>query len=177
MNKEGVAAAFDLLMEAIEKAHQEITEQITEASQNKDYEKVQTLVENGKSLYAFRSRVVNLRKEWQAGIDKTWPRKTKRTGKSSIAPATKLRVSFPNGTTIQERHAADTFAQTIRTLGSTKSAIWNCRNPGAFPWSTPPRGTKSMDSDKWTDGMWKPIQAPKTRRRRSTKSPRPSAFP
>ena len=55
LNKDSLAAAFKQVMEELDKANQEITKQITQASTNADYEKVQVLVDRGKSLKDFQS--------------------------------------------------------------------------------------------------------------------------
>ena len=131
LNKNSVAAAFKLVMEELDKANQGITKQITEASMNADYEKVQVLVDRGKSLKAFQTRVDTLRQEWIDGIDipTGFPNRPqpKFIQKPAKATSTKLRVSFPDGKVIEETFAADTFAKAIQAMGINKVRHLNLR--------------------------------------------------
>lgn len=124
LNKASVAAAFKLVMEELGKANQEITKQITQSSMNEDYEKVQVLVDRGKSLKAFQTRVNALRQEWIDGIDipTGFPNKPqpKFIQKPAIASPTKLRVLFPDGERIERDFATDTFVETIQKIGIDK---------------------------------------------------------
>lgn len=124
LNKDSVAAAFKLVIEELDKANQEITKQITQASMNADYEKGQVLLDRGKNLKAFQTRVNDLRKEWIDGIDipASFPNKPqpKFIQKPAIAPPTKLRVLFPDGERIERDFATDTFVETIQKIGIDK---------------------------------------------------------
>ena len=128
MNTDGVAAAFELIVEEIEGVAQEIADLGGEAFKVKDYQKAQVLGESGKNLQSFRERVSKLLEDWQAGIDiDTRKRfssknheKSKEISAHSKSSKTKLKVTFPNGEIIEEYFAADTFALTIKTLGVDK---------------------------------------------------------
>ncbi len=124
LNKDSVAAAFKLVMEELDKANQEITKQITQASMNADYEKGQVLLDRGKNLKAFQTRVNALRQEWIDGIDiledppeDDPPPKIYRPPN---APQTKLRVTFPYGERIERNSARNTFVETIQKIGIDK---------------------------------------------------------
>ena len=121
LNKDSVAAAFKLVMEELDKSYQEITEQITQAYTNEDFEKGQVLGDRGKSLKAFQTRVNALRQEWIDGIDiptgfpnKPQPKFIHRRGN---ATQTKLRVTFPYGERIERNSARNTFVETIQKIG------------------------------------------------------------
>ena len=124
LNKDSVAAAFKLVMEELDKANQGIAKQIAEASMNADFEKVQVLVDRGKSLKAFQTRVNTLRQEWIDGIDilAGFPntQQPKFIQKPAVASPTKLRVTFPNGERIERDSATDTFVETIQKIGIDK---------------------------------------------------------
>ena len=113
LNKDSVDAAFKLVIEELDKSYQEITEQITQAYTNEDFEKGQDLLNRGKNLKAFQTRVNDLRQEW---IDPR-PEPIRRGGN---APPTKLKVTFPYGERIERDFAADTFVETIQKIGIDK---------------------------------------------------------
>lgn len=135
LNKDSVAAAFKLVMEELDKANQGIAKQIAEASMNADFEKVQVLVDRGKNLKAFQTRVDDLRKEWIDGIDipASFPNKPQpkfTPPRRASAPQTKLRVTFPNGERIERHIAADTFLETIQKIGIDKVRELRLRGNG-----------------------------------------------
>ena len=128
MNTDGVAAAFELIVEEIEAVASEIAEQGSKAFREKAYDVAQELSESGKSLQEFRTKVMELLEEWQSGIDVTTRQrftrsrpKPKRPGASVKAHAkgtrTRLRVTFADGHQIEEDYAADTFALALRRIG------------------------------------------------------------
>ena len=126
MNTDGVAAAFELIVEEIEGVAQEIADLGSEAFKSKDYEKAQVLGESGKNLQVFRERVSALLEDWQAGIDIDTRKRFTATSKlekkkeissHSKARKTALRVALSSGKIIEEHFAADTFALTIQFFG------------------------------------------------------------
>ena len=133
LNKDSVAAAFKLVMEELGKANQEITKQITQSSMNEDYEKVQVLVDCGKSLKAFQTRVNDLRQEWIDGnISASFSNEPppKFIHKPAKATPTKLRVLFPDGKVIEKDIATDTFVETIQKIGIDKVRELRLRGNG-----------------------------------------------
>lgn len=128
MNKDGVAAAFELIVEEIEAVASEIADQGGNAFREKAYDLAQELSEAGKSLQEFRTKVMDLLEEWQSGIDVATRQRftTARPSKKRVAgtakphtkgPKTRLHVTFPDGQHIEEYYAADTFALALRKLG------------------------------------------------------------
>jgi hypothetical protein len=133
MNKDGVVAAFELIVGEIEAVASEIAEQGSKAFKEKTYDVAQQLSESGKSLEAFRARVDALLQDWHSGIDVptrqrfTTPRFQIRTPKagsqprpartSERAPRTHLRVTLNDGTVFEEHQAADTFALVLSRIG------------------------------------------------------------
>jgi hypothetical protein len=128
MNKDGVAAAFELIVEEIEAVASEIADQGSNAFREKAYELAQQLSEGGKSLEEFRAKVMDLLEEWQSGIDVTTrqrfttsrPKQKRRRGyvkAHTKGPKTRLRVTCADGQHIEEYYAADTFALALRKLG------------------------------------------------------------
>ncbi|MCX5966941.1 MAG: hypothetical protein NTV57_04700 [Cyanobacteria bacterium] len=126
MNTDGVAAAFELIIEEIEAVADEIASLGGDAFKTRDYEKAQVLGESGKSLLSFRSKVSELLEDWQAGIDLDTRRrfspkpiedKISEPRTHSKTSKTTLRVILPSGEVINEYFAADTFALTIKALG------------------------------------------------------------
>ena len=126
MNKDGVAAAFELIIEEIESVADQIADQGSEAFRQKNYDTAQRLGESGKNLQAFSAKVENLLEDWHRGIDvatrqrfsSSQPQK-KRTPTSSQGKAQKtvLKVKIDDGTVIEEHYAADTFALALQRMG------------------------------------------------------------
>jgi hypothetical protein len=125
MKTDGVAAAFELIVEEIEAVASEITTQGTQAFRDKAYDIAQQLGESGKSLQSFRAKVTDLLEEWQSGIDVTTrqrfstprPKQTRARRTHTKGPRTRLRVTFDGGPTIEEYYAADTFALALKRMG------------------------------------------------------------
>lgn len=130
MKTDGVAAAFELIVEEIEAVASEIGTQGSKAFQDKAYDTAQQLGESGKSLQAFRTKVVDLLEEWQSGIDvKTRQRFSASRANRQPAhrshtkgPRTRLRVTFDDGTRLEEYFAADTFALALQRMGFDRVA-------------------------------------------------------
>jgi len=130
MKTDGVAAAFELIVEEIEAVASEIADQGSAAFRDKAYDVAQQLGESGKSLQSFHAKVAGLLEEWQSGIDvKTRQRFSKarpkpaRTAKAHTkGPRTRLRVAFADGTSIDEYYAADTFALVLQRIGFDRVA-------------------------------------------------------
>ena len=125
MNKDGVAAAFELIIEEIESVADQIADQGSEAFQQKNYNTAQRLGELGENLQAFLARVEKLLEDWQRGIDvatrqrflSSQPKKKTPTSSQGKARKTVLRVKFDDGTVIEEHYAADTFALALQRMG------------------------------------------------------------
>jgi hypothetical protein len=130
MKTDGVAAAFELIVEEIEAVASEIADQGSRAFRDKTYDTAQQLGESGKSLQSFRAKVVDLLEEWQSGIDVTTRQRFTRPRPKKIAtskthtkgPRTRLRVTFADGASIEEYYAADTFALALQKLGFDRVA-------------------------------------------------------
>lgn len=126
MKRDGVATAFELIIEEIEAVANDIADQGSKAFHNKDYDLAQQLGESGKNLKDFRAKVESLLEDWQSGIDVTTrqrfsvrqkARETKLNTSHSKASKTRLHVTFPDGAVIEEYYAADTFALALRHIG------------------------------------------------------------
>ena len=126
MNKDGVAAAFELIVEEIETVASEIADQGGKAFREKNYEVAVQLGESGNSLQSFRTKVVALLEEWQSGIDVTTrqrfsstprPKPSRLVKTHTKGPKTRIRVTFDDGQKIEEYYAADTFALALRRIG------------------------------------------------------------
>ncbi|MGD0651268.1 MAG: hypothetical protein ABSA97_09045 [Verrucomicrobiia bacterium] len=139
IDRDGVVAAFQLIIEEIESVAQNIADQGGDAFRRKDYEKAQILGESGKNLEAFRARVAALLDDWQAGIDidtrKRFLPTERRIKKDHVtahekAPKSTLRVTLPTGDIVEEYFAADTFALAIKALGIDKVRSLNITETG-----------------------------------------------
>jgi hypothetical protein len=126
MNRDGVATAFELIIEEIEAVAAGINGQGIKAFNNEAYDLAQQLGESGRNLQEFKAKVESLLEDWQSGIDVTTrqrfsahkkTRDAKKTTSHSKASKTRLHVTFSDGTKIEEYYAADTFALALRHLG------------------------------------------------------------
>lgn len=125
MKTDGVAAAFELIVEEIEAVASEIATQGSQAFREQTYDVAQQLGESGKSLQSFRAKVADLLEEWQSGIDvKTRqrfstprPKQVRATKTHTKGPRTRLRVTCDGGPPIEEYYAADTFALALQRMG------------------------------------------------------------
>lgn len=139
-NKDGVAVAFELIIEEIEAVAAKIADQGSKAFRDKAYDLAQQLGESGKNLQDFRDKVESLLEDWQSRIDiSTRQRFSERQKIAKAKPIathrkaskTRLRVVFTDGKSIEEYYAADTFALAlyhiglarVESLGLTKSGI------------------------------------------------------
>jgi hypothetical protein len=139
MNRDGVATAFELIIEEIEAVATDIANQGSKAFRDKAYDVAQQLGESGKNLQEFQNRVESLLEDWQSGIDVATRQRFSERQKArkkpiathGKAPKTRLRVTFADGKTIEEYYAADTFAlalqhfglSRVESLGLTESGI------------------------------------------------------
>jgi hypothetical protein len=116
-----------------------LADQGAKAFKDRAYDLAQRLVESGKGLEEFRARVDLLLEDWQSGIDVPTrqrfssprlqelirlpaqsPRASAPQRSSEAnerAPRTRLRVTFNDGTVIEEHQAADTLAIVLSRLG------------------------------------------------------------
>ena len=126
MNKDGVSAAFELIIEEINAVAADIAVQGSKAFHDQAYDAAQQLGNSGKSLQAFRKRVEELLEGWQGGIDINTRQRfavvkpklePKTISSHTKAPKTRIKVKFPDGTLIEEYYAADTFALALRKFG------------------------------------------------------------
>jgi hypothetical protein len=129
VNGDGVAIAFELIIEEIEAVATDIAEQGGKAFRDKAYDLAQQLGESGKSLQNFRAKVEALLEDWQSGIDiatrqrfnaRQNLRKPKTIPNHNKASKTRLGVKFSDGTNIEEYYAADTFALALKHMGLAK---------------------------------------------------------
>jgi len=123
MNKDGIAIAFELISEELERIADEIADQGSLAFKERRYDDAQRLSGTGKNLLSFVEKVKNLLEEWQAGFDVNVRRKisiNKIRKPQTKSQKTRLRVKFNNGKAIEEYFAADTFSFTIKEIGLSK---------------------------------------------------------
>jgi hypothetical protein len=124
-NRDGVATAFELIIEEIEAVAADIADQGSKAFHDKAYDLAQQLGESGENLQDFRAKVESLLEDWQSGIDVSTRQrfserqkvgKAKPLSRHSKASKTRLRVTFADGKSIEEYYAADTFALALRHM-------------------------------------------------------------
>lgn len=125
MSSDGVATAFDIILEEIDSVVSEVNSEGAAFLRNNDYAKARTAIESGEKLAAFRLQLEQLKGRWTSGLDEPTrqrihvePAAVART--ISFAPKaskTVLVVKFKDGTVIFESKAAETFAKAVQKLG------------------------------------------------------------
>jgi hypothetical protein len=120
MNQDGVAEAFDLILDEITIVENELIGEGAAAMKEKRFEMARTVIEGGERLQAFRAKLEDLKREW-AKIDLKTRRRVQVSPTSAKAgkkaSRTRLRVTLHTGKVIQQATAAETFADVIAALG------------------------------------------------------------
>lgn len=121
MADDGVGAALDLVSEEIAAAEAQLEAENQIAFKQKRFDDAHALVESGKRLLEFRTKLDELRKEWRSGIDAKTRDRIKvepyHLAPHSKGPKTGIRVTLGDGQVIQRTTAADTFADALEALG------------------------------------------------------------
>lgn len=122
MNKDGVSAAFALILEEISAVESQLTAEGASAFRDSKYDTARKLSDAGKRLVEFRTKLANLQREWQSEVDikvrervRVDPAYT--VTQHSKNKSTRLRVTLPSGLVFQRPTAASTFADVIEELG------------------------------------------------------------
>ncbi|MBA4179353.1 MAG: hypothetical protein C0506_02085 [Anaerolinea sp.] len=122
MNQDGVSVALELMFDEISAVHRQMTDEMTQAFAADRHDEAGRILESAKRLFAFRSQLQQLRKDWESGIDVETRERVRVASARSITASpkgrkTKLRVITPSGRTIFRSFAADTFADVVEDLG------------------------------------------------------------
>lgn len=121
MADDGVGTALDLVSEEIAAVEAQLEAENQVAFKQKRFEDTHALVESGKRLLAFRTKLDDLRKEWRSGIDAKTRDRVKvepyHLAPHSKGPKTGIRVTLSTGQVVQRATAADTFADILEALG------------------------------------------------------------
>jgi hypothetical protein len=121
MDHDGVAEAFDLILDEITIVENQLSGEGATAIKEKRFQEAKTVIEAGERLLAFRSKLEGLKREWGT-IDLKTRRRIKVVpgyggAPGSKAPRTRLRVSLSNGKVVDRRTGADTFADVVEWFG------------------------------------------------------------
>lgn len=140
MEKDGVDEAFELIIAEIDSVASELNHDGEAAFRESRYADAQRLSEAGKDLGEFRQKLDALRSEWNADIDVHTRRRVMvesghRVKNISIkthskGPKTSLRVTLPDGRTLQRPNASQTMAETVDALGLERVKALNLRVSG-----------------------------------------------
>ncbi len=124
MADDGVGAALDLVSEEIAAVEAQLEAENQVAFKQKRFDDANALVESGRRLLDFRTKLDELQGAWRSGIDAKTRDRVKVEGyhlaPHSKGPKTGLRVTMLDGRVIQRATAADTFADVIERLGLEK---------------------------------------------------------
>lgn len=122
---ESVTTAFDLMKLELEAAVEDLNTRGATYFRNSNYKEAKNLTDRGLELRAFCGRVEELAEEWSkffaeepssepSEIEQQTARKILASSKAS---STRLLVSFPDGSKIAEKTAAQTLANAIERIG------------------------------------------------------------
>ena len=128
MSSDGVSTAFDIILDEIDSVLSELNSQVTAFMRNGDFGRARDIIASAEHLAGFRKKLEDLRNEWISGLDEPTRTKVKidralvttTIASNTKAPKTVLVVKFPDGTTIYESKASETFARAIKKLGIQK---------------------------------------------------------
>ena len=123
---DSVSIAFELMAIELDAEEDNLNSAGSESFHNSDYDAAQVYVKKGMALHVFRQKVQDLANEWKRDSAEDFPdevvpdelqkaRKTIMAGTKS--QKTSLMVRFPDGKTIAELKASETFAKVIRRIG------------------------------------------------------------
>ena len=125
---DSVYTAFQLMLEELEGKADDLNSEGAAFFRNSDYESAKLKADHGDQLRRFRAKVEILRDEWIQSHSTTFPVteaseldaivRTISTGSKSRKTA--LVVKFPDGHTIYEKVASDTFAKSLEKIGLEK---------------------------------------------------------
>lgn len=122
MSQDGVAVAFEMILEEITAVEDQLSTENATAFRAKRFDVANKLIESGKHLEAFRGKLEALRTEWRSAIDVETRTRVKVQPGYVIAPHSKaakttLRVTLPSGRVLQRPTAASTLADVVQELG------------------------------------------------------------
>lgn len=121
--QDAVNVAFELVDEELNRVLHALNEEGAQAFRNGEHQKVKDLAETGVTLNAFKEKVGALLAEWNRGFDRSIRRKVTLPKEfRSKGPRTRLRVSFANGSIIENTSAAESFIASLEKLGLDKVA-------------------------------------------------------
>lgn len=128
MSADGVTTAFEMILEEIDSVVSEVNSQGAAFLRNNEYQQAKDAIAAGEKLAAFRRKLETLKDDWVSGQDEPTRRQVKvepAVVAKTIASAprssrTVLVVKFGDGTVIYESKAAETFAKSIKKLGTQR---------------------------------------------------------
>ncbi len=128
MSTDGVTTAFEMILEEIDSVVSEVNSQGAAFLRNNEYQHARDAIASGEKLAGFRRKLESLKDEWVSGQDEPTRRQVKiepAAVAKTIASAPKssktvLVVKFADGTVIYETKAAETFAKSIKKLGTQR---------------------------------------------------------
>lgn len=124
-SSDSVDVAFELMLSELERKADDLNAEGAALFRNSEYDRAKNRADHGNHLRAFRDKIEVLRSEWLQDHATTFPKSepaeierfARTITSASKAPKTVLVVKFPDGETIYEKVAADTFVRSIRKLG------------------------------------------------------------
>ena len=123
MDNDSVTTAFELLIEEIDNALEQVQEQSVQYVRAGDIDKAESQLHTIRAMKDFQNKLVDLRNEWQGGLNIGVKQPFKVENISVPArrgPRTALVVKLANGKIIKESTAAETFARVIKEIGIEK---------------------------------------------------------
>lgn len=125
MKHDGVSIAFQMILEEIEAVEAQLNHEGALAFKQSKYENANRLSATGERLGEFRTKLEQLREEWDSGIDVQTRARVKmepsyRIPRHKKGKKTILRVTLDDGRVIQRSTAAQTMTDTIGAMGAEK---------------------------------------------------------
>ncbi|NJO82756.1 MAG: hypothetical protein HC828_07970 [Blastochloris sp.] len=132
MEQDGVNVAFSLILGELENVIKDLDAEGAQAFQRRAYEEAQRLSRTGSELAKFQDNVRELQLQWINGFDTTTRERTQVERMVSLSTQTRgprmgLRVIFPNGKTLRDSVAAQTFLKAIEEMGVDRVKALNLK--------------------------------------------------
>lgn len=113
MNKGNILTAFEILLESIEEALNILEQEIKEANEKRDFIKIKELSDEGIKLQNFRTKIVELKNEW----DTSFNNKIK-----EIYKAKKIESRLPRGLRVPQENYYLPILECLQQLGGKAKA-------------------------------------------------------
>lgn len=161
MSQDGVATAFDILLEEIENTIEELNQAGAQAFQKRDYDSARALTTKGEQMTTFRAQITELQEQWDDRFstvairarehptqNRSQPRKiTDRLQHGLRTPETAYYA--PILQTLVQMGGAGIGTEVVKRVGEAMNPIFNKYDYANLPSNNEPRWSKTAHWARW----------------------------